>query len=400
MRTTTEATETKKTRKPGKAIHASTPMGPLPSPRKRAAGQLPADTHAGRARGQENGVGHTQCVTQRYHADAGENIAAGQGEGDTQVTAAGGDGNGGGNQDEAAAQILGVPALCSFLREFQPQRVATMKMLRRINSQTGSLTRRCLGWRPDMPEKERKALCSRAAELIAGVEAGAAPPGADARVLAVAGPYILAAAAARRPFDAYRRDLETAMQKAAMGLPVWGWVEGVRGLGAMGLAVIVGEAGNLAEYPNPAKLWKRMGLAVFEGRAQRRVAEPEAAAMQGYNPRRRSAMWTIGDALLKQVGPYRDLYLERLAAEHAKAAAEGLTPATTTAATVASWAERGLPALLRVKALDPHRHRSALHLHRRAQRYVEKRLLRDLWRAWRGEPEAHGSPPAGLDVTA
>ena len=124
-----------------------------------------------------------------------------------------------------------------------------------------------------------------------------------------------------------------------------------------------------------------MGLAVINGGRQRRVSGDEAL-LHGYSPERRSIMWNIGASLIKQQGPWRDLYLARLATEHQKALDEGLIPATSTKATVDSWAKRGLPELTKVTKITA-AHRSAGHMNNRAQRYIEKRLLRDLWRAWR-----------------
>lgn len=142
---------------------------------------------------------------------------------------------------------------------------------------------------------------------------------------------------------------ERNMAKLAKQLPVYSFVEGVHGFGAIGLAQIVGEAGDLSNYANPAKLWKRMGLAVINGKSQRRVSGVEALE-HGYSPQRRSIMYCIGDSMIKKQNAYRELYLARKVIEEQKMP-EG----------------------------------TKLHWHRRAQRYMEKRLLRDLWRAWRDE---------------
>lgn len=142
---------------------------------------------------------------------------------------------------------------------------------------------------------------------------------------------------------------ERNMAKLAKRLPVYSFVEGVHGFGAIGLAQIVGEAGDLSNYANPAKLWKRMGLAVINGKSQRRVAGA-GALEHGYSPQRRSIMYCIGDSMIKKQNAYRELYLARKIVEEQKMP-EG----------------------------------TKLHWHRRAQRYMEKRLLRDLWRAWRDE---------------
>jgi hypothetical protein len=119
-------------------------------------------------------------------------------------------------------------------------------------------------------------------------------------------------------------------------------------------------------------VWKRMGMAVIDGGRQRRVAG-DAALLHGYSPARRSIMWNIGACLIKAqvrsakdeegnklastaIGPYGQLYIDR-------------------------------------KAMEAERVDSAAHAHNRAQRYVEKRLLRDMWKAWRamdGAQECEG----------
>lgn len=137
----------------------------------------------------------------------------------------------------------------------------------------------------------------------------------------------------------------------AKQLPVWPWVETVRGVGPLLLALIAGDSGDLATYANPAKLWKRWGLAVIDGRAQRRVADAEQAAIHGFNPRRRATMHVLGECLMKAGSPrYRPIYDERKAYELAR-----------------------LPADAKARQL---------WAHKRALRYMEKRFLLDLWRAW------------------
>lgn len=158
-----------------------------------------------------------------------------------------------------------------------------------------------------------------------------------------------------------------ALESSAKELPVWPWVESLRGVGACGLGKIVGSAGNLSNYSNPAKLWKRMGLAVINGERQRMVKDPELAAEMGYSPRRRAVMHVVGDAAFKCQGYLRDVYLERKEREIEKAHEEGLEVAPA----------REIP------KDEKERFRSQGHIHNRALRYMEKRLLRELWRAWR-----------------
>jgi len=146
--------------------------------------------------------------------------------------------------------------------------------------------------------------------------------------------------------------LEKELVKSAKQLPVTPFVEAISGFGWIGLAQIIGETGNLANYSNPGKLWKRLGLAPYNGKSPAQWKFDKGLTSSdwievGYSPYRRSVMFVIGEALIKKQNEYRELYLTRKEYEATKA-----------------------------PDLKPMAH------HLRAHRYMEKRLLRDLWRAW------------------
>lgn len=202
-------------------------------------------------------------------------------------------------------------------------------------------------------------------------------------------PLAAAALSAISPFvtardivESARKEREKHMRRMAKKLPCVDWWCDQRGLAVDGFAAVMAECGDLLRYDNPAKVWKRMGLAVIGGGRQRMV-KGDAALDHGYNPERRAIMWNIGEAMVKTRGTYADVWLDRIRTEIAKAEAEGLIVATTTKVTVESWEKRGLPAPAKVSKLDPAKHRGCGHIHNRAKRYMEKRILRDLWRAWR-----------------
>jgi hypothetical protein len=174
----------------------------------------------------------------------------------------------------------------------------------------------------------------------------------------------------RAIFDELRHRCERNMENFARSLPAYGFVAGVRGFGALSFARIIAEAGDLSNYSSAAKLWKRMGLAAGQNRVPFGLPREERNAAwieRGYNPKRRAMMWVIGDVLVKANGdgPYRALYLRRKDYEHAR------NPQMT-----------------------------KLHAHRRAQRVMEKRLLRDLWRAWQRTKLAAAESPDGTRVPA
>jgi hypothetical protein len=149
-----------------------------------------------------------------------------------------------------------------------------------------------------------------------------------------------------------RLKTERIIRKLILELPASTWWLSHRGLAFMGLAQILAISGDLSRFPWPAKLWKFMSLHVVDGRAARR-AKGRASEGQDFSPFRRMVMHLIGEALMKQNrGHYRQLYLDRKAME--------------------------LERLPEVKGRKG-------WAHSRALRFLEKRVLRDLWRVWRDE---------------
>lgn len=219
-----------------------------------------------------------------------------------------------------------------------------MDLRKIVDQKLGALLRLQFGWRKSLPEAERKAIAKYVADLIDG----------DPKEWGEWAETIAASHEIRDPLEKIERGRIREMERLAKQLPVWKeFGEGIRGFGAASLAVIVAEAGDLSDYATEAKLWKRMGVAVLDGVRQgglSKSASAEAWIEHGYNRQRRSRMWNIGDALIKgnRGGKYRTCYLARKEYELARE-----------------------PDMAPIKA------------HRRAQRYMEKRLLRDLWRAWR-----------------
>lgn len=124
----------------------------------------------------------------------------------------------------------------------------------------------------------------------------------------------------RDSFTKAIKPIEKRLKELVKNLPVWRWVETINGFGAIGFAQIVAEAGDLNNYANPAKLWKRFGLAPYRGSAPSTWRVCGGLSKQewkdaGYSPRRRSIMFVIGDSLIKKQNTYRDIYLTRKASE-------------------------------------------------------------------------------------
>lgn len=193
----------------------------------------------------------------------------------------------------------------------------------------------------DGDKKEAEKLHDAAVKAMAAIDR---LPDGHRRLAAIAIAPILHA---QRPLIENRKMMENHLERLAEKLPVWdAFCKGIRGFGPKSLAALVGECGDLSNYDSAAKVWKRMGLAVIDGERQRRVPG-EAALEHGYSPQRRAVAWTFGVNIVRSngEGPYRAIYDARKAYEMER----GLTPK---------------------------------HADNRARRYVTKRLLRDIWRAW------------------
>jgi hypothetical protein len=174
---------------------------------------------------------------------------------------------------------------------------------------------------------------------------------------------------AEKIFRAWQNELDRKILKLVVQLPVWSRFK-VRGFGPPSLALIVGEAGDLSNYANPAKLWKRFGLHVYKGKAASTWKRcggitAEEFLQLGYVGTRNSVMYTIGGNLIRAKNPeYAKVYNDRKAYE---------------------------------KARDP-----KCRAHMRALRFMRKRLLRELWRAWRDLPTnpLQAEHPAGSELEA
>jgi hypothetical protein len=217
---------------------------------------------------------------------------------------------------------------------------------------------------------------------------------------------ILSSIQARSPFDKIEADSTRRLKELAALLPVYPWVNepDQRGFGPLSLAIIVAEAGtDLLDYPNPAKLWSRMGLGLFDdghGTLVRQGGLPKTASKETwikhkYSPRRRSRIWTIGKALVngnheglgddKRDLRWRRIYVTRKAYERDRAEAAGLIVAPAGS----------------IPKRRTDEYMSIGHIDRRAQRYMEKALLKEIWIKWQRAGTAYWlTPNPGLSHSA
>jgi hypothetical protein len=189
--------------------------------------------------------------------------------------------------------------ICGSLVELQNRRKFINKLMTRQTNALGGLIRTALGFNPStMDEKERAKITGRASRIVTAALNGKAPHQDDEKIFNVYVEDFQSVVAALAPLEARRNKIIKEMERLAKNLPVYPFVKDVKGFGDLGLAVVIGEAGNLSNYPAKGgsaikardALRKRLGLAPYEGKAMSSWKGAELTKEQwiaaGYNPRR------------------------------------------------------------------------------------------------------------------
>lgn len=195
--------------------------------------------------------------------------------------------------------------LVAEIQALQRQRAVVLKSRIMQENRLTAIVAGTLGYRSGLEEKERTKLFKQAAAVIDSVVEGKG----ESPLKSV----ILTTMVGINAFNEMKRELEKLMTKAAKKLAVAAWVEQPeqRGFGMLFLAIVIGETGDLSNYANPAKVWRRMGCApwTFNGETKMgctwrcgkegRLPSEEWEAF-GYSPRRRSIAYLIGEGIVKQ----------------------------------------------------------------------------------------------------
>ena len=275
-----------------------------------------------------------------------------------------------------------LPDLCRDLRELQRQRTCNLKSRIMIENRLTATVATASGYHAGMEAKERTKRLKAAGDMIRSVRS----EGVTETEKHVA-PLILSTLSAIDGFNLQIAAYESEMEQLAKQLPVASWVAepSQRGFGILTLAKIVGECGDLNNYPAPGKLWKRMGCAPFESRGQMKMpstwrgSKPSLSAEEweecGYNPRRRSLAYLISDGLIKQNadGPYRARY------DQAKARAAEVHPEWTVCKTCKGTGKSSRGTKCSNKCDNG---KVMMHCHMHAALLCSKLLLKNLWIEW------------------
>jgi hypothetical protein len=273
----------------------------------------------------------------------------------------------GGDHSGVVTQVRNDPSIRRLIELQAEMRMTIQTRIRATNSLMANI-RLKLGFTTGHDEKSREKLKALADKLFKHMNAKKKAVPVGPALLAIV-PSITRSFAIWKANSVacndYEAELKAEMEELSVALPAWNKLSGFKGFSAFGLAKIVGETGDLSNYSNPGKVWKRFGLAPYNGKAMSSwrtrskqklsSAEWEAA---GYSPRRRSVMFNIGDPMVKNRTPhFRPFY------DAAK-----------------------------VAFLAKHSEATKMHCHNHAQRVMLKELIRVVWRAWNGEVDIIANP--------
>lgn len=273
------------------------------TPAEPAAGELPIDSES-RIASRKNKGRSKQCVSSSVDLSD----------------------QGGGGGDRRLAIDNSRASICRQLQELQRQKATFLKSRIMIDNRLVANVSTMMGYSAGMEEKERKAVRAEAEAVIAALDKGEPVNAKWSDLAGRVSSVVQSVKISSDGFDTFLSGIEKEMIRLAKQLPAAKWIEDTdrRGFGILSLATVIGETGDLSLYANPAKVWKRLGLAPFQGKMPstwRRGAEGKLSAEQwteiGYSPRRRSIMFVVGENIVKQnKGSYRKRYDEAKAAAH------------------------------------------------------------------------------------
>lgn len=249
--------------------------------------------------------------------------------------------------------------ICQHLRDIHARREQFIKTRIMFANRRRALVAWSLGYKSTDDEDERTKRLGEADKIVAAILKGESKPEHNdvAEFVRQMEPAIEAA-------DSQSDALGKSMVKLVKQIPVCEWAERQRGFGLMNLARIIGETGDLSLYANPAKVWKRLGLApVTKNGITRHPSSwkskggltAEEWSEVGYCPRRRAIAFVVSECLLKGngEGQYRSRYNQAKTLFAAK-----------------------------------HPEEKPIHCHKHAMLLMVKMLIRDLWVVWnKGEED-------------
>lgn len=305
----------------------------------------------------------------------------------TRAPNAGNEGGAGGEATVPEAQAsVPVADIIAALVAKQHDRRVLISQISRADRATESLIVNCLS-DEQLPKGKRKKAYEAAKKIRLAIERGN-----NASAMMVSGDIQQLVMAARSSRDQFDRLLEIRleeMEALAKQLPIYARVKDIRGFGPRGLAVIVGEAGDIGRFATDAKFRKYLCMAFVtddEGETRRqgnwgKGASAETKKAHVYNPTRRAQIWQFldfafvraqarlsgkdentGEVIERPVafGPWGEMFLRKRA----------------------EYVERGFDCDRELAVAEGKKKVPPSRATRAARRYVGGKFLRHLWRQW------------------
>lgn len=241
------------------------------------------------------------------------------------------------------------------------------------NTMTSFVARLC-GFDVKDDEASREKTFSRAKAIIKQTLLEKPQKPEDERVVEAAERELTMIRHMLMPVKMRRKEIEEEMELLAADLPVWQHFA-VPSFKECGLAVIIGEAGNLSNYSTERKLWRRLGFGMAPGHEAHAYStwrkagglNAEEWTRAGYSPQRLGQIYgvvTVPLIMHKSRSKYGEIYAKRRA--------------HTQVTHPEWWVDKdGKP------KLDKDGKPRSDHGKFDAGRVMTKALIADLWSAWR-----------------
>jgi len=167
------------------------------------------------------------------------------------------------------------------------------------------------GKREGMTEKETAAMkkARDRANKLAGtlakkIKDGGIPDGAEG-IIETSRVLIANTIELDKQRDRVDRDIGRIVER----MPIASWVDGIKGLSHEQVGKILADLAakkldhsyaTLSDYSGPAKVWKRLGIGMVDGEAQRRIKNsPGLALLHKFSPQRRARLYVIEDTVIR-----------------------------------------------------------------------------------------------------
>jgi len=223
---------------------------------------------------------------------------------------------------EEPSQLFSIEGIVKELQKAQKMRVWYTKTRIMVENRLIATVAGRIGYSSHLEEKQRLALFSKAKKVIKSLYTTQEDSQAVAKEYKDIVMMVLKTNMFIEDLDKTIESIKKDIKELVIQLPIAKWIEDDdrRGIDLLTIGTILGEAGDLANYANPGKLWRRFGCAPYEHDGKMLMGSTWKSGREGklpascweefgYSPRRRSVMYIIGkNIMMLNKGKYRKRY--------------------------------------------------------------------------------------------